>query len=71
MSCPFGSPSFWWDVATGGMPVRAFEGAYPDDVAGMVLIDISSEPEVPVYEQLDCRPVDRRLQQDRRPHDSA
>lgn len=40
----------------GGMPVRAFEGAYPDDVAGMVLIDISSEPEVPVYERLDAGP---------------
>ena len=39
----------------GGMPVRAFEGTYPDDVAGMVLIDVSSEPEVPVYERL--RPV--------------
>ena len=40
----------------GGMPVRAFEGAYLDDVAGMVLIDVSSEPEVPVYERLDAGP---------------
>lgn len=40
----------------GGMSVRAFEGAYPDDVAGMVLIDVSSEPEVPVYERLDAGP---------------
>ena len=40
----------------GGMPVRAFEGVYPDDVAGMVLIDVSSEPEVPVYERLDAGP---------------
>jgi pimeloyl-ACP methyl ester carboxylesterase len=40
----------------GGMPVRTFEGAYPDDVAGMVLIDVSSEPEVPVYERLDAGP---------------
>ena len=40
----------------GGMPVRAFEGTYPDDVAGMVLIDVSSEPEVPVYERLDAGP---------------
>jgi pimeloyl-ACP methyl ester carboxylesterase len=40
----------------GGMPVRAFEGAYPNDVAGMVLIDVSSEPEVPVYERLDAGP---------------
>jgi pimeloyl-ACP methyl ester carboxylesterase len=40
----------------GGMPVRAFEGAYPGDVAGMVLLDVSSEPEVPVYERLDAGP---------------
>ena len=40
----------------GGMPVRAFEGIYPSDVAGMVLIDVSSEPEVPVYERLDAGP---------------
>jgi pimeloyl-ACP methyl ester carboxylesterase len=40
----------------GGMPVRAFEGAYPGDVAGMVLIEVSSEPEVPVYERLDAGP---------------
>ena len=40
----------------GGMPVRAFEGAYPADVAGMVLIDVSSEPEVAVYERLDAGP---------------
>lgn len=44
----------------GGMPVRVFEGAYPGDVAGMVLIDVSSEPEVPVYERLDAGPwIDR------------
>jgi pimeloyl-ACP methyl ester carboxylesterase len=44
----------------GGMPVRAFEGSYPDAVAGMVLIDVSSEPEVPVYERLDAGPwIDR------------
>ena len=40
----------------GGMPVRAFEGASPNDVAGMVLIDVSSEPEVPVYERLAAGP---------------
>jgi hypothetical protein len=38
------------------MPVRAFEGKYPSDVAGKVLIDVSSEPEVPVYERLDAGP---------------
>jgi pimeloyl-ACP methyl ester carboxylesterase len=44
----------------GGMPVRAFEGGYPSDVAGMVLIDVSSEPEVPIYERLDAGPwIDR------------
>jgi pimeloyl-ACP methyl ester carboxylesterase len=36
----------------GGMPVRAFEGEYPDEVAGMILLDVSSEPEVPIYERL-------------------
>jgi pimeloyl-ACP methyl ester carboxylesterase len=36
----------------GGMPVRAYEGEYPDEVAGMILLDVSSEPEVPVYERL-------------------
>lgn len=40
----------------GGMPVRAFEGVYPDEVAGIVLIDVSSEPEVPIYERLDAGP---------------
>ena len=40
----------------GGMPARAFEGAYPSDVAGLVLIDVSTEPEVPVYERLDAGP---------------
>jgi pimeloyl-ACP methyl ester carboxylesterase len=40
----------------GGMVVRAFEGTYPNDVAGMVLIDVSSEPEVPVYERLHAGP---------------
>ena len=40
----------------GGLIVRAFEGMLPDDVAGMVLLDVSSEPEVPVYERLDAGP---------------
>jgi pimeloyl-ACP methyl ester carboxylesterase len=40
----------------GGMPVRAFEGSHPNDMAGMVLIDVSSEPEVPVYERLKAGP---------------
>jgi pimeloyl-ACP methyl ester carboxylesterase len=40
----------------GGMPVRAFEGAYAEETAGMVLLDASSEPEVPVYERLHAGP---------------
>ena len=40
----------------GGMPVRAYEGEYPDEVAGMVLLDASSEPEVPIYERLHAGP---------------
>ena len=40
----------------GGMPARAFAGTYPEDVAGLVLIEASSEPEVPVYERLDAGP---------------
>jgi pimeloyl-ACP methyl ester carboxylesterase len=40
----------------GGMPVRAFEGAYADETAGMVLLDASSEPEVPVYDRLHAGP---------------
>lgn len=44
----------------GGMPARAYEGAFPSEVAGLVLIDVSSEPEVPVYERLDAGPwIDR------------
>ena len=44
----------------GGMVVRAFEGMYPGDVAGMVLIEASSEPEVPLYERLHAGPwIDR------------
>jgi pimeloyl-ACP methyl ester carboxylesterase len=49
-------PAVFVGHSYGGMPVRAFEGAYPDDVAGMVLIDVSSEPEVPVYERLGAGP---------------
>jgi pimeloyl-ACP methyl ester carboxylesterase len=36
----------------GGLLVRAFEAAYPDEVVGMVLIDASSEPEIPIYRKL-------------------
>jgi pimeloyl-ACP methyl ester carboxylesterase len=40
----------------GGMPARMFAEAYADDVAGLVLIDVSSEPEVPVYQRLGAGP---------------
>jgi pimeloyl-ACP methyl ester carboxylesterase len=40
----------------GGMVIREFAGLYPDEVAGMVLIDASSEPEIPVYERLHAGP---------------
>jgi pimeloyl-ACP methyl ester carboxylesterase len=44
----------------GGMVVRAFEGMFPSDVAGMVLIEASSELEVPLYERLHAGPwIDR------------
>ena len=32
--------------------MRTFGANYPDEVAGMVLIDASSEPEIPVYRRL-------------------
>jgi pimeloyl-ACP methyl ester carboxylesterase len=52
-----GEPSFVLvGFSYGGMPVRAFEGAYPDETVGMVLLDASSEPEVPVYERLRAGP---------------
>jgi pimeloyl-ACP methyl ester carboxylesterase len=40
----------------GGMAVRMFAARYPDEVAGMVLIEASSEPEVPIYERLHAGP---------------
>jgi hypothetical protein len=36
----------------GGMVARAFAATYPDEVVGMVLLDASSEPEIPVYDRL-------------------
>jgi pimeloyl-ACP methyl ester carboxylesterase len=36
----------------GGMVVREFARLYPDAVTGMVLLDASSEPEIPVYARL-------------------
>jgi alpha/beta hydrolase fold len=36
----------------GGMVARAFAAEYPDETVGMVLLDASSEPEIPVYDRL-------------------
>jgi pimeloyl-ACP methyl ester carboxylesterase len=36
----------------GGMISREFAARYPGQVAGMVLVDASSEPEVAVYDRL-------------------
>jgi pimeloyl-ACP methyl ester carboxylesterase len=36
----------------GGLLVRVYAAAHPDDVAGLVLIDASSEPEIPIYREL-------------------
>jgi alpha/beta hydrolase fold len=40
----------------GGMITREFAARYPGEVAGMVLIDASSEPEVAVYDRLHAGP---------------
>jgi pimeloyl-ACP methyl ester carboxylesterase len=36
----------------GGMIARAFAAAYPDETVGLVLLEASSEPEIPVYDRL-------------------
>ena len=36
----------------GGMVARAFAAAYPDETVGLLLLDASSEPEIPVYDRL-------------------
>jgi hypothetical protein len=40
----------------GGMIIREFAALYPGQVAGMVLLDASSEPEVAVYDRLHAGP---------------
>jgi pimeloyl-ACP methyl ester carboxylesterase len=40
----------------GGMITREFAALYPGQVAGMVLLDASSEPEVAVYDRLHAGP---------------
>jgi pimeloyl-ACP methyl ester carboxylesterase len=36
----------------GGLLVRTFAASYPREVSGMVLIDASSEPEIPIYQRM-------------------
>jgi pimeloyl-ACP methyl ester carboxylesterase len=40
----------------GGMVAREFARLHPGDTAGLVLLDASSEPEIPVYERLHAGP---------------
>ena len=40
----------------GGVVSREFAALYPTQVAGMVLVDASSEPEIPVYDRLHAGP---------------
>ena len=42
----------------GGMIARAFAATYPDETVGLVLLDASSEPEIPVYDRLHSGPWD-------------
>ena len=50
------SPVVLVGFSYGGMPVRAFEGSYPEKTVGLVLLEASSEPEIPVYERLHAGP---------------
>jgi alpha/beta hydrolase family protein len=42
----------------GGMIARAFAASYPDETVGLVLLDASSEPEIPVYDRMHAGPWD-------------
>jgi hypothetical protein len=42
----------------GGMIARAFAATYPDGTVGLVLLDASSEPEIPVYDRMHAGPWD-------------
>ncbi len=42
----------------GGMIARAFAATYPGETVGLVLLDASSEPEIPVYDRLHAGPWD-------------
>jgi hypothetical protein len=47
-----GGPYIMVGHSYGGMLSREFAALYPSEVKGMVLIDASSEPEIPVYDRL-------------------
>ncbi len=42
----------------GGMIARAFAATYPAETVGLVLLDASSEPEIPVYDRMHAGPWD-------------
>jgi pimeloyl-ACP methyl ester carboxylesterase len=42
----------------GGMIARAFAATYPNETVGLVLLDASSEPEIPVYDRMHAGPWD-------------
>ena len=42
----------------GGMIARASAATYPDETVGLVLLDASSEPEIPVYDRMHAGPWD-------------
>jgi pimeloyl-ACP methyl ester carboxylesterase len=46
----------WSGHSYGGMIIREFAAVYPHQVAGMVLLDASSKPEVAVYDRLHTGP---------------
>jgi pimeloyl-ACP methyl ester carboxylesterase len=49
-----GGPFVMVGHSYGGMITRAFAALRPSEVVGMVLIDASSEPEIPVYDRLNA-----------------
>jgi pimeloyl-ACP methyl ester carboxylesterase len=51
-----GPPYIMVGHSYGGMLSREFAALYPGEVVGMVLIDASSEPEIPVYQRLHAGP---------------
>ncbi len=56
VSIHVGGPYVLVGHSYGGMISREFAALYSDQVVGMVLIDASSEPEIPVYDRLHAGP---------------